>query len=115
MFKQRHPLIASAPTRRVRDVAPWRIWTALITTLAFVMLLATAATHHHATAIDDQDCAVCGVVTHKISDPPLVSLPELVVVVLAYSPYLLAKPTVVQASPVQLPPSCGPPASVTTV
>lgn len=114
MFKRRHQHLASMPARHVRDVAPWRIWTALITTLAFVMLLATAATHHHATAIDDQDCAVCGVVTHKVSDPPLVTLPEQVVVVLAYSPYLVAKPTAVQASPIQLPPSCGPPASTST-
>jgi hypothetical protein len=115
MFKRRHQQLTHAPSWRARDAAPWRIWTALITTLAFVMLLATAATHHHATAIDDQDCAVCSVVTHKVSDPPPVTLPALVVVVLAYSPYLLAKPTVVKASPIQLPPSCGPPASASIV
>jgi len=114
MFKRRHQQLASTP-KRVRDVAPWRIWTALITTFAFVMLIATAATHHHTTAIDDQDCAVCGVVSHKVSDTPLVTLPEQVVVLLAYSPYLLAKPTLVQAMPVKLPPSCGPPASASIV
>jgi hypothetical protein len=109
MFRLRNSQLANAPVRRGRAVAPWRLWTALITTIAFVMLLATAATHHHATAIDDQDCAVCGVVTHKVSDPPLITLPQQVVVVVGYSPYLLTKPTILKATPVQLPPSCGPP------
>ena len=109
MLTQRLTHFANMPSRHARAVAPWRIWTALITTLAFVMLIATSATHHHATAVDDQDCAVCSVVTHKITDPPLVVLPRLVVIVLAYSPYLLAKSSVVFAAPVLLPPSCGPP------
>jgi len=101
--------------RRARTVAPWRFWTALLTAITFVVLVSTAAMHHHATAVEDQDCPVCSVVTHKVADLPPVSLPVLVVVLLSYAPFLLLRPGVTHASPVSLPPSCGPPASIPTI
>ncbi|HXA47872.1 MAG TPA: hypothetical protein VNW52_09605 [Burkholderiaceae bacterium] len=103
---------SSLPTQRARIVAPWRIWTALLTMITFVVLLSTAATHHHATVVDDQDCAICSVVTHKIADLSLTTLPALVLILLSYAPFLLAKPGTVHASLRLLPPSCGPPASI---
>jgi hypothetical protein len=106
---------SAPPARRARAVAPWRIWTALLTAITFVVLVSTAAMHHHATAVEDQDCAVCSVVTHKVTNLPLVVLPKLVVVFLSYSPFLLPKPFITLASPVVLPPSCGPPAASSTI
>jgi len=82
----------------------------LFTAISFALLITTAATHHHATAVDDQDCAVCSVVTHKISGTPLVALTHLVVILLSYAPFLFALPASAPVSFRLLPPSCGPPA-----
>ncbi|MDR3482007.1 MAG: hypothetical protein P4L91_14985 [Burkholderiaceae bacterium] len=101
--------------RRARAGAPWRIWAALLTAISFVVLVSTSAMHHHATAVDDQDCPVCSVVTHKAAGPLPLALPTPVVVFLSYAPFLLSKPGVAHASPVSLPPSCGPPAPISTI
>ena len=101
--------------RRARAVAPWRVWTALLTAITFVVLVSTAAMHHHATAVDDQDCPVCSVVTHKAAGPLPAVLPTPVVIFLSYTPFLPSKPGVAHASPVPLPPSCGPPAPISTI
>jgi hypothetical protein len=100
---------SAPPLRRAYAVARWRVWTALLTALTFVVLVSTAAMHHHATTAEDQDCAVCSVITHKITDVPLVILPRLVVVLVSYAPFLLAAPAIAPASPLLLPPGCGPP------
>lgn len=83
--------------------------------ITFVVLVSTAATHHHATVVDDQDCAICSVVAHKVSGLPPVALPVLMVVLLSYAPFILFKQGVALASPVLLPPSCGPPASMPAI
>jgi hypothetical protein len=101
-----HRQASSPPARPAR----WRVWTALLAAITFIVLVSTAATHHHATTVDDQDCAICSVVTHKLADLPLVKLPKLVVILVSYAPFLRAAPSVAHASPLRLPPSCGPPA-----
>ena len=99
------------PVRRQANLAPWRFWTAILTAIAFTFLVSTAATHHHKTLIDDQDCAVCSVVSHKLADQPLVVLPKLVAILIAYAPFLPAASCATHVSPFLLPPSCGPPAT----
>jgi len=111
-IKQR---LANIPPPVRRNVAPWRIWTALFTAITFAFLVSTAAMHHHATAADDQDCAVCSVVAHKLAELPLAATPKLVVILISYAPFLLAKSTVVLVSQVRLPPSCGPPHGILTI
>jgi len=102
-------------TQRARTVAPWRIWTALLTVISFVVLVSTATMHHHATAVEDQDCAICSVVTHKVADLPPVTMPAMVAILLSYAPFLPAKPSTARPSPLHLPPSCGPPAPTSTI
>ena len=101
--------------RRAYAVERWRVWTAMLTAITFVVLVSTAAMHHHATMVEDQDCAICSVVTHKLADLPLVTLPRLVVIFIAYAPFLPATQRVAHASPSLLPPSCGPPAPSTEI
>src|SRR5471030_669549 len=89
----------ASPQAGVFAVARWRVWTALLTAITFAVLVSTAAMHHHASVADDQDCAICSVVTHKLTDVPLVKMPRLVLVLVSYAPYLLATPAVAHASP----------------
>ncbi|MFI4939670.1 MAG: hypothetical protein ACHP7O_04900, partial [Burkholderiales bacterium] len=91
-------------------VQRWRVWTAILTAITFVVLVSTAAMHHHATVAEDQDCAICSVVTHKLADHPLVDLPKLTVIFISYAPFLSAIPPAAHASPLLLPPGRGPPA-----
>ncbi|HAT32378.1 MAG TPA: hypothetical protein DCW29_16475 [Janthinobacterium sp.] len=92
--------------RRARD--PWRLCVALFTALSFILLLATAATHHHK-AFEAQDCALCSAVLDKVADvatpPVLVRQAE----ILLYFIQVATAQAVAYASPHLLPPSCGPP------
>jgi heme/copper-type cytochrome/quinol oxidase subunit 2 len=101
---------AGAPTHGMRSLAAWRFWTALVTIVAFVLLLSNISTHHHATSAEDQDCAVCSVVSHKITDLPEVVLPKLVLVIVSFASLLVLRARVARPSVSLLPPSCGPPA-----
>ena len=103
----RHLPHANAP--RARRLAPWRFWTTIVTIAAFLSLLLTVSSHHHLTQAEDQDCAICSVVSHKVSDPPAVALPQLVLVLLAFAPFLAFAACKPHVSPSLLPPSCGPP------
>ena len=98
-----------APAPRARRLAPWRFWTTIVTIAAFLSLLLTISSHHHLTQAEDQDCAICGVVAHKVSDPPAVMLPKLVLVLLAFAPFLAFAACKPHVSPSLLPPACGPP------
>ncbi|HEY8026572.1 MAG TPA: hypothetical protein VIF60_18655 [Burkholderiaceae bacterium] len=111
-FSFRHlQRLASAPNARgARSLAPWRFWTALVTVIAFTLLLSSVSAHHHTTAADDQDCAVCSVVSHKVSDLPEVVLPKLVLVLVSYAPHLSLTACDAPVSLSLLPPSRGPPA-----
>jgi len=93
----------------MRSLAPWRFWTTLVTIVAFVLLLSNVSTHHHATTADDQDCAICSVVSHKVTDLPEVVLPKLVLVLVSYAPLLVPGTCVARVFTSLLPPSCGPP------
>ncbi len=99
---------ANAP--RARSLAPWRFWTTIVTIAAFLSLLLTVSSHQHLTQAEDQDCAICSVVSHKLSDPPKVVLPKLVLVLLNFTPFLAFAACKPHVSPSLLPPSCGPPA-----
>jgi hypothetical protein len=99
---------ADAPS--ARRVAPWRFWTTIVTIAAFLSLLLTVSSHQHLTQAEDQDCAICSVVSHKVSDTPVVALPQLVLVLLTFAPFLAFAACKPHVSPSLLPPSCGPPA-----
>jgi hypothetical protein len=114
MIKRRihssHRTASVPPTPGAHTVQRWRVWTAILTAVTFVVLVSTAAMHHHTTAAEDQDCSICSVVTHKLADHPLVDLPKLTVIFISYAPFLPAMPGVAHVSPLLPPPSCGPPA-----
>src|SRR5476651_1529868 len=62
----RHGLMSAT-----RHHSPWRVLTALVTTLAFALMLVVAASHHHTTALDADSCLACGVASHQINvEPP---------------------------------------------
>jgi len=116
--KRRQPrnrLASSLLMQRTRVVARWRVWAALLTLVTFAVLVSTAAMHHHATVVDDQDCAICSIVTHKTSDLPPTTLPALVLILLSFAPFLLVKPGVAHVSSILFPPACGPPARTSTI
>lgn len=98
-----------ANAHRARRVAPWRFWTTIVTIAAFLSLLLAASSHHHLTQAEDHDCAICSVVSHKVSDPPTVVLPQLVLVLQSYAPFLAFAACKPHLSPSLLPPACGPP------
>jgi hypothetical protein len=87
----------------------WQLCVALFAALSFVLLISTAATHRHTSALSAHDCALCSAVADKIADTPA---PPAVVLVLQLQPYLLvslAAYVATYVSPKLLPPSCGPP------
>ena len=104
---QRQP---QAHARHARGLAPWRYWTTIVTIAAFLSLLLTVSSHHHLSQAEDQDCAICSVVSHKVSDPPPAALPSLVLVLLSFAPYLAFAACKPHVSPSLLPFACGPPA-----
>jgi hypothetical protein len=54
------------PFAQICRAKTWCALVALITALAFISLVSTAATHYHTTTQDSQDCSVCSVVSHKV-------------------------------------------------
>jgi hypothetical protein len=88
----------------------WRAWIAVITALTFVLLVTTAATHHHATSLEDQGCSLCAAVVHKLTgSEPALKLAQ-TVVFLAYCLPPLETVSVAYLTPLLFPPSRGPPA-----
>ncbi|CDG86056.1 hypothetical protein [Janthinobacterium agaricidamnosum] len=91
----------------------WQLYVTLVAAISMVLLMATAATHLHKTALAAEDCALCCNVIDKIADltvPPAVAMTA--PVLLPYRLLTLAPLALVFSSNVMLPPSCGPPASV---
>lgn len=87
----------------------WRRCMALFTALSFLLLLATASTHHHK-AFEAQDCALCSAVLDQVGDvqaPP--PLPVRQAAVLLYFIQVATAPAFAHVAPDLLPPSCGPP------
>lgn len=86
-----------------------RLWIALFAGLCFVLLVATAATHAHTTALSAHDCALCSAVADKVADTPAPPAAAQVLQVQPYAPFIEAQPLIAYVSPKRLPPSCGPP------
>lgn len=113
MFSHRNPVnlreSGTAVMLRRLLFGNWRAWVALVTVLAFVSILAIAATHHHASTAEDQACTVCSVAVQKITDTPLVDLPEMVAVLFFYALFVAESRVIAHVISLYLPPSCGPP------
>src|ERR1700674_938001 len=88
---------------------PARVLIAVVSAVAFAILVSIAATHLHTGLDSDEACAVCAAVIGKLEGPS--SLPA--VVPPASIPYFWqrppAAPHVARVVRVVLPPSCGPP------
>jgi hypothetical protein len=87
------PLPARPPEAQRQSVAArgarrggWQFWCALFAALSFFLLVSTAATHTHASALSAHDCALCTAVADKVADTPA---PPALVHVLQLQPYLL--------------------------
>lgn len=84
-------------------------WLAGVLALAFALLVATAATHHHPVGKVD-DCAICAAVVHAVSDTVApVAVPIASYVLLYAIERTLAAPPH-HAAAVPFPCICGPPA-----
>ncbi|MDP9108648.1 MAG: hypothetical protein M3N23_06230 [Pseudomonadota bacterium] len=46
----------------------WRAALAWLTMLSFVLMLGTAAAHHHRSTLEAHDCAVCSAVSDRVAD-----------------------------------------------
>ncbi|MBA5604220.1 hypothetical protein H3H36_02435 [Duganella sp. FT3S] len=87
----------------------WHWSVMLLTTLSFLFVISTTATHIHKTASALQDCAICYLVADQLGDVPA---PPSLIHDSHFQPYHLVAVTVqdvVYSSPQLLPPSCGPP------
>lgn len=86
-----------------------RMWIAAVTVLAFITLLATAASHHHRTAVEDRDCAVCSTAAHKVPELTVaIALPPVVFQFFYPTVPFVARKAVYAAFPF-IPPTRGPP------
>jgi hypothetical protein len=97
----------NASPRRVRGI--WQLFVALFAALSFVLLVSTAATHHHTSALSADDCALCTAVANKIADAPVTPAPVQPFLLPAYQLFTPAAHVAAYVSPTLLPPSCGPP------
>lgn len=95
-----------------RRASSWRSLVVFFSALCFVLLVSTAATHHHDSAVEGASCVLCSVAAEPMADVPPPPAPIEQVVTLSY--------VLVSEQPIEaphsftavLPPSCGPPASV---
>ncbi|MDE2430927.1 MAG: hypothetical protein KGM99_19575 [Burkholderiales bacterium] len=94
---------------RSRSGGGLRYLLALFTVVSFVLLSATAATHFHATSLEEQACSLCPAVNHQLGDAPVIPVVTAVAMLLLFEVLTLTKLQLLPASPILLPPSCGPP------
>lgn len=87
----------------------WGTCVAVFTAISFVLLVSTAASHRHATSLEDQACSMCSVATHKLAGADLAPVLAQTRALLAYYLPMLAAIRIVAVSPLLLPPICGPP------
>ena len=99
--------LTRVPARPARG--QWRVLVAWFAALAFLLMVATSASHVHKTTQAAHDCELCSVVADTIGDVPVA--PALVHVVehALYRIDPIATAAVALVFPVLLPPSCGPP------
>jgi len=91
-------------------VRGWKAGIALLTALSFVLLISTAATHHHANSVEDQSCSLCSAVSNKLDHVTPTALAIVTLHVLVYKLFTSKEDVSDFALPTLLPPSCGPPA-----
>jgi hypothetical protein len=95
----------------VRASTSWKMWVALLTVLAFLIMVFVAGTHHHPTAQSEDDCFVCSAAFDNVADVPPPSAVVILqrILLLAYLVYVVKLASVVLVRPKLSPPSCGPP------
>jgi hypothetical protein len=99
--------LRNASPRRLHGI--WQLCVALFAVLSFVLVVSTAATHHHASALSADDCALCTAVADKIADSPGAPAPVQFFLLQSYLLFAPAAHVAAYVSPTLLPPSCGPP------
>jgi hypothetical protein len=101
----------AAYPRAVRPVArsSWATFVVLLSIFSLVWLLASAATHHHKTALAEHDCVVCSAasVSIAVDNPPVVVAAPVDFLVYFFTPVHVSDTFV--ATVLNLPPSRGPP------
>ena len=88
----------------------WKTGVALLTALSFVLLISTAATHHHASSVEDQGCSLCSAVSDKFDHVTPSATTLVTVDFVAYALFANDHHTAEFSPSTLLPPSCGPPA-----
>jgi hypothetical protein len=89
--------------------AGWRLCLAWFTALAFVLMVAGAASHTHDSTLAAHDCALCSAVVDKIADVPVPPVLVRHCELQSYRILASSAAPVAYATPNLLPPSCGPP------
>jgi hypothetical protein len=87
----------------------WRWCVALFTALTFVLVVATSGSHVHESARAAHDCALCSAVVDALADIPPAPVVVHDLTLASYHIVTVAPLEVAYASPLLLPPSCGPP------
>ncbi|WP_105533835.1 hypothetical protein [Solimicrobium silvestre] len=109
MFQQQRKSSATSRFTLKLKAKSWCALVALITALAFISLISIAATHHHSTVQESQDCSFCSAVSDKIGGN--LAAPSLFVAsffVLFRVAVQTLRSTFYVTSKL-FPPSCGPP------
>jgi hypothetical protein len=96
----------------LRRVGPWSRWLIAALAGALLWLFVTASQHHHASDVEDADCAICTAVVHHVVDltaspniaPPVVAVAYLIEPASGYVTTSFFKAV--------CPPICGPPSLV---
>ncbi|HLX27556.1 MAG TPA: hypothetical protein VKV24_03580 [Casimicrobiaceae bacterium] len=98
--------------RRIRATGPQRIAAAILL-LAFAILASIAASHLHVGADQDEFCSLCAAFGSGKLEPPSLPVTVPTPIPLTYLVAEFERPSQVsRATPVVLPPGCGPPPSI---
>ena len=82
---------------------------AIVSAIAFALLVSVAATHLHFSPVGDSDCEICTAVAGKLSGPPTVAVAPTLPLFAALPVATPVLVSVARVAPTLLPPSCGPP------
>lgn len=94
---------------RMAFARTWKAGIAIFAALSFILLISTAATHHHANSIEDQACSLCSAVSDKLDLVTPAAVALVTIHVLVYTLYAKQVHQISFRQPSLLPPSCGPP------
>lgn len=95
---------------RSRSGMGLRYWLAIITAISFVLLVATAVTHDHASSATEEVCSLCQAVSHHSGNTPAVPVVAAVNMLVLFEVLVPAKFQLLPTLPFLLPLICGPPA-----